>query len=428
MIKSTTKQANSTAIMTIQVDEQFMAPYKTAVLKRLKKGLKVDGFRPGYAPDNIVVRELGEERVQAEVLEEVIQYAYENQLREQKISALGSPSIKLKKFVPYEDLEFSAEIPIMPEIKFDYAKLRVKKPVVKINEAKIDEHVGNLRKQMAKRVATNKPLKKGDEVRFDFEGKREGKLVEGASAQNHTMTVGEGTFIPGFEDNLVGLKEKDQKTFMVTFPKDYQAPDLQGAKVEFSVKINSVYAVSLPKLDDEFAKQVGNKANVKELRADIGGVLAQQEQEQANKDYENLILAELLVKAKFEAPAQLVSQQATQLESEMDKNLHNSGLDRKKYQEMQNRTAEEMKKEVNEEASKRVSAALILRDVISKYKITVSELELEQELAKMAEQYKSDTKIQAELTHDHFKADLRNHLLTKKAIAKLASFASAQKA
>lgn len=424
MIKSTIKKDKASVTLTITTDGQFIDPYKQAVLKRLKKDLKVDGFRPGHAPDNIVVRELGEARVQAEVLEEVIEHAFTNQSREHKLEALGSPSIQLKKFVPYSELEFTAEVPVMPEITFDYSKLKVKRTPVKVESTKVEEAVENLRKQMAKRVATDKPIKKGDEISFDFEGKRNGKPVEGASAKNHTMIVGEGSFIPGFEENLIGLKDKAEKNFIVTFPKDYHAKDLQGAKVEFSVKINSVYEVDLPKVDDEFAKSVGGKSTVKDLKEDIEKVLTEQEQEQADKQYENQIIEEMLNKVKFDIPEQLIADQVAQLESEMDKNLHNAGLDRKKYMEMQKRTEEDLKKEVQAEADRRVRGALLLRDVIKRYDIAVSEIELEQELAKMAEQYKSDPKIQEELTHDHFKEDLRNHLLTRKAVGKLIEFAS----
>ncbi|MSR68249.1 trigger factor [Candidatus Saccharibacteria bacterium] len=425
MIKSTNKKSGSTMTLTISVDAQFIEPYKISTLKKLKKDLKVDGFRPGHAPDNIVVRELGEARVQAEVLEEVIDHAFNNQMREHKIESLGSPSIELVKFVPYTELEFKAEFPIAPAIDFDYSKLKIKKALITIEPSKIDEAIEVLRSQMASRVSSKQPIQQGDEVRFDFDGKRAGQPVEGASAKNHTLIVGEGTFIPGFEENLIGLKATEEKTFEVTFPKDYQAQDLKGAKVDFSVKVNEVFTVNKPKIDDEFAKTVGNKANIKELRDDIKKVLTEQEEAQKSKAYENKILDELLKKAKFEVPEQLVSQQTAKLEEEMEKNLHNSGMDKQKYLGLQKLSEGDLKQEITTEADKRVRAALILKDVIEKYQLVVSALELDQELAKMAEQYKSDPKIQAELTHDHFRADLTNHLLTQKAIAKLTQFASA---
>lgn len=425
MIKSTLKKTSGSVTFTITVDEAFINPYKTAVLKRLKKDLKVDGFRPGQAPDHIAIRELGEDRVQAEVLQEVIGMAYANQLREHKdLETLANPEVEIKKFVPYTELEFEATAPLMPEIGFDYSKLKVKKPEVKITEKQVDDAIEVLRKQMATRVATNKPIKNGDEVRFDFEGTRAGKPVEGASATNHTMVVGEGSFIPGFEENLIGLKDKDEKTFDVTFPKDYHAKDLQGAKVTFKVKINSVYDVSMPKVDDDFAMRVGNKKTVKDLREDIQKVLGEQEEEKTRKDYENKILKAIMDKVKFELPKELVNQQKHQLEHEVEENLQNSGLDLKKYLEIQKRTADDFDKEMTDEASKRVRGALILRDVIEKQKIVVGDTEVDQEIARMRELYKSDPKIQEELGHDHFQADLRNHLLTQKAMAYLVEQAS----
>lgn len=425
MIKSTLKKDPGSVTFTITADEAFITPYKTAVLKRLKKDLKVDGFRPGQAPDNIAMRHLGEDRVQAEVIQEVIGMAYANQLREHKdIETLANPEVEIKKFVPYTEIEFTATAPLMPEIKFDYSKLKVKQPEIKISAKQVDEAIDVLRKQMATREATNKPIKKGDEVRFDFEGTREGKSVEGASAQNHVLTVGEGSFIPGFEENLIGLKDKGEKSFEVTFPKDYHAKDLQNAKVTFKVKINSVYEVKTPEVNDDFAMRAGNKKTVKELKEDIEKVLGEQEAERTRKDYENEILKSIMEQAKFELPQALIDQQKHQLEHEVEENLQNSGLDKKKYLEIQKRTEADFDKELTEESKKRIQGALILRDVIAKQKIAVSETELEQEIVRMRELYKSDPKIQEELTHDHFREDLRNHLLTQKAMAYLTDQAS----
>ena len=424
MIKSTIKKEKASATLTIVADEKFIAPFKQAVLKKLKKNLKVDGFRPGNVPDAIAVRELGDNVVQAEVAQEVMERALDNQLRENKLSILGNPSVELKKFVPYSEIEFIAKFPIMPEIKFDYSKVKVKKPETKIDEKRIDEAVEVLRKQMAKKSPTDKAIKNGNEIVFDFEGKREGKPLEGAAATNHTMVVGDKTFIPGFEENLVGLKKGDEKTFKVTFPKDYHAKDLQSAKVEFSVKIKDVYNVELPEVNDEFAKNMSAKSNVEEMRKDIAKVLEEREQEEADKAYNNQVIDEVIKNAKFDIPEQLIKDQTNQLESEMIKNLHNSGLDKEKYLKMYNKSEADLEKEIGTEAEKRVKAALIMKDLISKYTLQVSELELDQEIAKMAEQYKSDPKIQEELTHGHFRDDLRNHLLTQKAVSKLAEITS----
>lgn len=254
MIKVTTKKAPSQVILTISIDEQFIAPYKQAVLKRLKKDLKVAGFRPGMAPDNLAEKELGEARVQADVLDEVIMHAYSRAVRDEKLETIASPKITLKKFVPYTDLEFEAEAPIMPKISFDLTKLKIKPIEAKVDKKEVEETLQAMQKQAAKKSEKKGAIANGDEVTFDFSGVREGKPVEGATATNHVLVIGSKQFIPGFEDNLVGLKKGDSKKFTVTFPKEYHAKDLAGKDVEFSVTIHKIEQIELPNMDDAWAK------------------------------------------------------------------------------------------------------------------------------------------------------------------------------
>lgn len=423
MIKVTTKKAPSTVTLSITVDEEFIAPYKQAVLKRLKKDLKVSGFRPGMAPDNIAERELGEERVQAEVLEEVIMHAYTRAVRDEKLETVASPKISLKKFVPYTALEFEAEAPIMPKISLDLTKLKVKKPEAKVDPKEVTETLEGLQKQAAVKTEKTTKIVNGDEVTFDFSGVREGKPVEGASATNHLLVVGSKQFIPGFEENLVGLKTGDKKKFTVTFPKDYHAKDLAGKDVEFSVTINKVTGVDLPKMDDEWAKTVGPVKDLAELKKDIEQTLLSQKQGEAVKGYENEVLEAVTKLAKFEVPAGLVEEQANRLRTETDENLKNSGLDIDKYLEIQKRSKEDFEKELNGEAEKRVKLGLVLRHIIEAEKITVSDSEVTAEIEHLKEHY-TDPKMLEELTHDHFKDDVRNHLLTTKAVAVLVAAAS----
>lgn len=423
MIKVTTKKAPSTVTLSISVDEEFIAPYKQAVLKRLKKDLKVSGFRPGMAPDNIAERELGEERVQAEVLEEVIMHAYTRGVRDEKLETVASPKISLKKFVPYTALEFEAEAPIMPKIALELTKLKVKKPEAKVDPKEVTETLEGLQKQSAVKTEKTTKIVNGDEVTFDFTGIREGKPVEGASATNHLLVVGSKQFIPGFEENLVGLKIGDKKKFIVTFPKDYHAKDLAGKDVEFSVAINKVTGVDLPKMDDAWAQSVGPVKNLAELKKDIEQTLLSQKQGEAIKGYENEVLEATTKLAKFEVPKGLVEEQATRLRAETDENLKNSGLDIEKYLEIQKRSKEDFEKELHNEAEKRVKLGLILRHIIESEKITVSEEETDSEILRFKEQY-SDPKMLEHIEHDHFRDDVRNQLLTTKAVAVLVVAAS----
>ncbi len=424
MIKHTiTNNKKSEQTLLITVDEQFINPYKQSVLKRLKKNLKVDGFRPGNVPDKIAERELGEAKVQAEVLEEVIMHAYSKVVREAKIETVASPQISLKKFVPYSELEFEAVVAIMPDFKLDLKKLKVKKPTVKIDKKEIEDTLQNLAQQSARKVDSTKGIKKSDEVKFDFEGVREGKPVEGASAKNHIMIIGEGSFIPGFEEEMIGLKKGDKKTFTIRFPKEYHAKDLADKKVEFSINIVDVKTVEKPKVDDAWAKTVGPVNNLSELRTEIEKSLVQNKQTEADKQFENEVLELAIKQAKIDAPESLVGEQANKLRQETEDNLKNSGLDLEKYLQLQGQKPQDFELQLKTEAEKRVKLGIILRSVIESENIQISEQEIESELDRMKTQY-TDPKMQEELSHNHFREDLKNHLLTQKAVTTLTTAAT----
>lgn len=424
MIKHTiSKTTPGEQTLLITVDEQFIAPYKQSVIKRLKKNLKVDGFRPGNVPDNIAERELGEAKVQAEVLQEVLMHAYSKIIREAKIDTVASPQINLKKFVPYNELEFEAVVAIMPDIKINIKQLKVKKTSVKVDQKEIDSTLQNLATQSATKTDSKSGIKTGDEVKFDFSGVRQGKPVEGASATNHKMIIGEGSFIPGFEENMLGLKKDDKKTFTVKFPKEYHAKDLADKDVDFSVEIKEIKSVDQPKIDDAWAKTVGPVQNLKELKTEIEKSLMQTKQADADKEFENAVLEAAISQAKITAPASLVSEQTARLRSETEENLKNSGLDLEKYLQLQGQKPADFEAQITTEAEKRVKLGLVLRSIIEQEKITVTETEIDNELARMKTQY-TDPKMQEELTHGHFRDDLKNHLLTQKAIAVLATAAT----
>lgn len=424
MIKHTiSKTTPGEKTLLITVDEQFIAPYKQSVIKRLKKNLKVDGFRPGNVPDNIAERELGEAKVQAEVLQEVLMHAYSKIIREAKIDTVASPQINLKKFVPYNELEFEAVVAIMPDIKINLKQLKVKKTSVKVDQKEIDSTLQNLATQSATKTDSKSGIKNGDEVKFDFKGVRQGKPVEGASATNHKMIIGEGSFIPGFEENMLGLKKDDKKTFTVKFPKEYHAKDLADKDVDFSVEIKEIKSVDQPKIDDAWAKTVGPVQNLKELKTEIEKSLMQTKQADADKEFENAVLEAAISQAKITAPTSLVSEQTARLRSETEENLKNSGLDLEKYLQLQGQKPADFEAQITTEAEKRVKLGLVLRSIIEQEKITVTETEIDNELARMKTQY-TDPKMQEELTHGHFRDDLKNHLLTQKAIAVLATAAT----
>ena len=421
-----TSTKNSQVELKVELSADYLEDVKKTVVNHMKSGVKVAGFRPGKAPESIVERHLGQNQLQAEVLEAAVSRSYTDVVVENKLETIAAPKVELKKFVPYSELEYTAVAAVMPKIDFDPAKLKVKQEPVKVDAKEVEETVEGLRKQMSSEKPSKKPAKLGDKVKIDFEGTREGKPVEGAAAQNSDITLGEGRFIPGFEDNIVGLKEGDEKEFEVTFPKDYHAKDLAGAKVVFKVNIREVNAVELPVLDDEFAKAIGDFKTLAELRKDIEAKIKVQKTDQATQDYEQQVMAEALKQAKFEVAPLLLDEQKHRLQHEVEDNLRQSGLDVEKYLAVSGKAKDEFENELSEEAEKRVKTGLLIRHIVDANSLEVTDAEVDQELAKLREQY-TDKHMQEEMTHGHFRDDLAQHLLSTKARQLLVQYALVKK-
>lgn len=420
------KTADSMVEILISVDGAFIAPIKASTMVDLKKDLKVAGFRPGKMPDNIAERNLGENYVQSHVMEAVVMRAYAKAVTDEKIQAIDTPKIELKKFVPYTELEFTAQVAVMPIVTLDAKKLIVKEPEIKLAKNEIDDTLKNLQRQMAKRSASKNGVVEGDEVTLDFEGVRDNRPVEGAAAKNQLITVGDKKFIPGFEENLIGLKKGTEKEFEVTFPKDYGHKDLAGSKVTFKVKIHEINKVELAKIDDQFAKSVGAFKNLAELKADIEKNLKASKQDQVKKEYEQAVLDNAIDKINFNTPQSLVDQQIDRLKQEVNNNLSGSGLTLDQYLKIQGKTQVEVDKEIEDEATKRVKIAILVRHIVDENKLTVSDRELDENFNQMKAQY-SDPQLQREMDHEHFRDDLKNHLLTTKAIEVLLQYAKKEK-
>jgi trigger factor len=387
--------------------------------------VKVSGFRPGKAPDHIVAREIGEASIQNEALEHAVNHAYSDAINQEKLAVIAPPEVQVKKFVPYTELEFEATVEVVPPVKLaDYKKIKKALPAVKVTEAQIDEMVEDLRRRVAKRIPALRAAELGDEVKFDFEGKQDGKPVEGATGKNYTLKLGSGQFIPGFEEELVGLKVGDAKTFSITFPKDYHEKSLSGQAVEFSITLHEVTELELPKVTDKFASEVGPFKTVKELRADIADQLKVEAEAAAKRTYENELLEEIIKKSDLKVPGRLVRQQTERLKAEMNQRLASSGLTMEQYLQAQNQTQEQLEKELAPEAERRVKLALVLSEVAKVEQLVVGADEIDSEIAQLRVQY-TDPVMQKELGGDQIKEDVYNHLMSQKVITKLIDYAQA---
>jgi trigger factor len=418
-----TSQTDTEVQFSVTVDEKHLIPIKTEVFDDLRRRVKVSGFRPGKAPDMIVERELGSSTVQSEFIEHAIQHTYVDSIKEQKLAVVGSPKVSLEKFVPYTQLLYNVTVELMPKVKLaDYKNFHIKRPAVSIDPKEVTKTIEELRRRVAVRLDSEQPAKKGDEVNFDFEGTKDGQPVPGASAKNQTLQLGSGSFIPGFEEELTGLKKGDEKTFDIRFPKNYHETSLADQVVTFKVKLNSVTDLVLPEINDEFAGQVGPFTSVEELNTDITGKITGEKTEAAARQYEQEVLDKLLKDSSFKTPESLVEQQLDRMRGELDQNLASSGLNIEKYLELTQKSSDDMAKEMRPEAERRVGLAMVLTEVATEESLAVNTQELDDEIARLKQDY-PDPKTQSELDNPSTREEVYNHLMASKVIAKLISYA-----
>lgn len=418
-------RTDTTAEFTVTLGEAELAEHVAHVFDELRPRVKASGFRPGKAPNKIVERELGSQMVQSEVIDHAIQESYSKAVRELELPIIAPPEVTLDKFVPFTELSFKAKVELMPKITLpDYKSYKLKKPVVTVDPAEVDEAIEQLRRREAVRMTVEREAKPGDEVSFDFEGTKEGEPVRGATAKNHILTIGSGNFIPGFEEKLIGLMPGDEKSFDIRFPEQYHEESLAGEMVTFKIKLNKVDELVLPELNDEFAAKAGGVPTVAELRESIQTNMADKRADEASKQFENELLEKLVADAKFEVPDALMQQQLNRLRGDLTQNLAYSGLDMEKYLEMLKKTQDELDEEMKPEARKRVGLAMILTEVAAAEKIELSAAELDAEIAKLKEQY-PDPQAQAELDSPQTREELYNHLMASRVVAKLVEYAEA---
>lgn len=410
------------ATFTVTLDHAHLEPIKVATLQRLRSRVKVAGFRPGKAPDHIVERELGDATVQSEVIDAAISQTYANAVTEHGLVVIAPPEVNITKFVPFTELEYTAKVDVMPEITVaDYKKMTKKRPEVKVDPAEIDGTIQDLRKRMATKNDVTRAAKMGDEVTIDFDGTKGSKAVEGASAKNHALQLGSNTFIPGFEEQLVGLEPGAQKTFKITFPKDYQSTDLAGQEVEFSVTVHKVTELVLPAVDEAFVATISPLGNVDELKADIAERIKAEKADQANAEFEQAVLDEIVEKSTWSASPRLIEEQAKRLKSELEERLAGNGLDLEKYLKMSKKTPEELDAELAPAAKKRVGLALVLNAIAKAEALEVSPSEIDDELTKLKSSYQ-DPQMQAELARPEIRVEILNHLMATKTVAKILSY------
>lgn len=422
----TTETINPTKIkLTLVADQGQLDHAKEAVLKELARTAKLQGFRPGKAPLQLVERSVDQNQLQSQVLEHAINEMYSQAVEQERLRPVGQPAVSIAKFVPFTVLEITAEVEAVGAITLpDYKKATVTKKPVAVTDKQVEDVIKDLRVRAATRKDADRAAKLGDEVTIDFKGTdpKTKKPVAGTDGSDYPLLLGSGNFIPGFEDEVVGLKAGDTKDFTVTFPEDYGVKAMQKQKVTFTVTVKKVQQVVEPKLDDAFAASVGPFKTLKELREDIRKQLHDQAAQDNERQFESDIVEAIAKKTKVEIPKILVDDELERLEQQERQNLLYRGQTWQEHLDEEGVTEEEHRERNREGAELRVKSGLVLGEIADAEKISVSPEELEIRVQLLKGQYATDARMQEELDKPENRRDIINRLMTEKTLDKLKSF------
>jgi trigger factor len=413
------------AVITVIPNEQELSAIKKHVLGHFQDRIKVPGFRPGKVPANVLEKNVDQNSLQSEFLEEAIEQMYTQALRSQKLKPVDRPKVTIKKFVPFSTLEFEATMPVVGEIKLvDYKKIKLIKKPVTVTTKDIQHVISSLQTRLAEKKDVDRPAKGGDEVWIDFKGvNAKGEPVSGAEGTNYPLLIGSNSFIPGFEDNLVGLKANDNKTFTLTFPKDYGVKALANKKVTFTVTVTKVQEATKPKVDDTFAAKVGPFKTLADLKSDIKKQLIVERQQEADRAFESEIIQAVSAKSSMEIPKVLIDDQLERMEREERQNLTYRGQTWEEHLKEEGVTAEEHREKKRPEATERIKASLVLAEIAEAEQLDVMPEELDIRMEALKSQYK-DEQMQTELDKPETRRDIAGRILTEKTLQRLTSYAT----
>ncbi len=420
-MKHTLKKLSDTSVLaTVELSTDDLATSKRLTVRRLLPKVKVPGFRQGKVPADVAEKHIDPVQLANDTAEQAINIAINDVAVAENLRILDQPNVDLKEFKPYESMVFEATVEILPEISLgDYKKLKVKPEKVTVTEADIDEVVERMRGQLANKTKVNREVSSGDEVKIDFVGKhKNGEPFDGGSATGYDLKIGSNSFIPGFEEAIVGHKSGDTFDVPLSFPKDYHADALKGKPVVFSVAIHEIKEITLPKVNKEFASKVGPFKTVEAMREDIRSQLQAQRQKEVDDRLKDELVGQLVEKSKVPVPKLLVDDQMRQIEQDAMQNLMYRGMSVEQYLEQQGYKDHDewRQKEFNDAATRRVQAGLVLAELSKVEKIEVSTDELNARLSQMLEQYGH---MKEQLDTPEARRDIANRLLTEKTVERL---------
>jgi len=418
------KTENNQGVLTVEVDGETVEKALNQAFRKVVKRVTVPGFRKGKVPRAIFERRFGVEVLYEDALDILLPDAYASAVKETGIEPVDRPEIEIEQMEKGKPLIFKATVTVKPEVKLgEYKGLEVPKKDFEVKPEDVDAELEAMRKRQGQLEAVEDgTVEKGDRVIIDFEGTIDGKPFEGGKADGFSLEVGSGRMIPGFEDQLIGMKPGEEKTITVTFPEDYHVKELSGKEASFRIKLHEIKRLRLPELDDEFAQDVSEFDTLEELKKDIENKLKERAKREEEEYRRNQLVEMAAANAEIDLPPVMVEREIDHMLGHFEQHLRFQGMNLEMYKQFSGKDDKALREEFREEAEKKVRANLVLEAIAKEENLEVTDEEIDEELEKLAEQLnQSKDEVRRLLEERDGLEGIKNQLLTRKAVDLLVS-------
>lgn len=418
------KTEKNRGVLSVEVDAQELEKALDQAFRKVVKKVNVPGFRKGKVPRPIFEKRFGVESLYQDALDILLPKAYPEAVEQTEIEPVDQPEIDIDQLEKGMPFIFKATVTVKPEVKLgQYKDLEVPEKDFDVTDEEMESELKRMQERQGELIAVEDgQVEKGDRVILDFEGFVNGEAFEGGKAERYNLEVGSGQFIPGFEDQLVGMKAEEEKDVNVTFPEEYQAEELAGKDATFKVKLHEIKRMQLPQLDDEFAQDVSEFDTLDELKDDIRNRLKEQKKNEEESYKRNTLVEKAAENAEIDVPDVMVEHEIDHMVQHFQQQLQMQGINLEQYSQFTGQEVSEIREQFREEAGKKVRANLVLDTIAEEENIQVSDGEVEEELKKLAEQMGRDTDEVRRLLQNQGGMDqVKQELKTRKTIDLLVS-------
>ena len=406
------------AKLTIEVPASEFEKALQSAYNKQKKSISVPGFRKGKVPRQMVEKMYGAEIFYEDAANELIPAAYEEELKNCDLEIVSRPTVDIVQIKKGENFIFTAEVAVKPEVTLgEYKGMEVDKTSTRVTQKEVEAKIKEEAEKNARTVTVEgRPVQDGDEVILDFEGFVDGEAFEGGKGENYPLTIGSGSFIPGFEEQLVGVEPEKEVEVKVTFPEEYHAEELKGKDAVFKCTVHEIKEKQIPEIDDEFAAEVSEFDTLDEYKADVKAKIKEQKENEGKQKKEDQAVEKAVANATMEIPEAMIDEQVRQMVNEFAQNMQYQGISFEQYCQITGMTLEKIQEEMRPQAVKRIETRLVLEAVAKAENIEVTEEKLDEEIKKMAESYNMEADKLKELMGEEEKKQMMEDIAVQDAV------------